>query len=403
MFELDYYVLSKWLKEARIWILYFLVFFASFSKAAIWIASSLLLTLWLIEKIGTFKWNIPRYFTDSELKLPLFIFFSVCLLSACISIAPQASWRGLFGKYFLFIMLFFLTQDTIDTEQKLRNVFKILTLSFFLLAANGLYQMATGSGFIDGRPLEEGKHVNCVFSSLNAFGTYLVFVAPIILNFVFHNYKINIIFKVILISVILSLLVFSSSAEAWIFLSLSIVIVSLLTRSKYSKIGLCLVLFFLIYLLILPASHNRLMGLNVQFNKGGRIELWRRTLAAWQERPVIGFGVSAVHAKAMREHLHYSRLAILHPHNLYLTILLETGILGLASFIWCVWRIFVKLFSLKNSYMGFGFLTGFFSFFLLNLTDYIFEVRIQVVFWVILGLAFTYAKLNLSPRLERHR
>jgi putative inorganic carbon (hco3(-)) transporter len=391
------------LKKTRTWIFYFFIFFASFSKAAIYIASSLLLILWLIEKIGTFKWKILRYFADSELKLPLFILFSVCLLSACISIAPQASWRGLFGKYFLFIMLFFLTQDTIDTEQKLWNVFKILTLSFFLVAANGLYQLATGSGFIDGRPLEGGKHVNCVFSSLNAFGTYLVFVAPIVLNFIFHNYKIKIIFKIVLISIVLSLLAFSFSAEAWISLSLSIVIVSLLTKSRYSRIGLCLILFFLIYLFILPASHNRLMGLNIQFNKGGRIELWRRTLTAWKERPVLGFGVSALHAKAMREHLHYSALAILHPHSLYLAILLETGILGLASFIWCVWRIFVKLFSLKNSSIGLGFLTGFFSFFLVSLTDYIFEIRIQAVFWVIIGLAFTYAKLNLSPRFERHR
>jgi O-antigen ligase len=391
------------LKKTRTWIFYFFIFFASFSKAAIYIASSLLLVLWLIEKIGAFKWNIPRYFVDSELKLPLVVFFGVCLLSACFSIAPWVSWRGLFGKYFLFIMLFFLTQDTIDTEQKLRNVFKVLALSFFLLAANGLYQMATGSGFIDGRPLEEGAHANCVFSSLNAFGTYLVFLAPVILNFLFHNYKINTIFKVILISIVLSLLVFSSSAEAWISLSLSIVIISLLTKSKYSRVGLCLILFFLIYLFILPVSHNRLMGLNVQFNKGGRIELWRRTLTAWKERPVLGFGVSALHAKAMREHLHYSTLAILHPHSLYLAILLETGILGLASFIWCVWRIFTKLFSLRNSSMGLGFLTGFFSFFLVSLTDYIFEVRIQAVFWVVIGLAFTYAKLDLSPRFQRNR
>ena len=154
------------LKEIRTWIFYIFIFFASFSKAAIWIASSLLLILWLIEKISTFKWNIPRYFADSELKLPLFIFFSVCLISACTSIAPQTSWRGLFGKYFLFIMLFFLTQDTIDSEQKLRTVFKLLTLSFFLVAANGLYQLATGSGFIDGRLLEQNKYVNCIFSSL---------------------------------------------------------------------------------------------------------------------------------------------------------------------------------------------------------------------------------------------
>lgn len=351
------------LKRTKTWIFYFLIFFASFSKAAIWIASPLLLILWLIEKISTFKWNVPRYFADSELKLPLFTFFTVCLLSACVSIAPQASWRGLFVKYFLFIILFFLTQDIIDTEQKLRNVFKILTLSFFLVAANGLYQLATGRGFIDGRLMEQGKYVNCIFSSLNAFGAYLVFVAPITLNFIFHNYKINMTFKAILISIILSLLLFSFSAEAWISLSLSIAIVSLLTRSKYSRIGLCLILFFLIYLLILPASHTRLMELNVQFNKGGRIELWRRTLIAWKERPVLGFGVSAVHAKAMREHLHYSTLAILHPHNLYLTILLETGILGLASFLWSLWCIFTKLFSLRNSYMGFGFLAGFFSFF----------------------------------------
>jgi len=167
----------------------------------------------------------------------------------------------------------------------------------------------------------------------------------------------------------------------------------LLTRSTYSKVGLCLILSFLISLLILPVSHQRLTGQRTQFNAEQRMELWDNTIAAWKERPVLGFGVGVLRTKAMKEHLHYSILARMHPHNLYLTILLETGILGFVFFIWFVWRTLLKLISLRNSYMGFGFLTGFLAFFLVNLTDYIFDPRIQVLFWVVLGLVFSYAKL----------
>ncbi|MBU4418548.1 MAG: hypothetical protein KJ594_01535, partial [Candidatus Omnitrophica bacterium] len=75
MSKLNFQAVFKWVGETKTWIFYFLIF-ALFSKAAIWSISSLLLILWLIEKIGSFKWNIPRYLANSELKLPLLIFFA---------------------------------------------------------------------------------------------------------------------------------------------------------------------------------------------------------------------------------------------------------------------------------------------------------------------------------------
>lgn len=54
-----------------------------------------------------------------------------------------------------------------------------------------------------------------------------------------------------------------------------------------------------------------------------RVELWKEAFQVWKNHPIIGVGPSQ----------YRGGISWTHPHNQYITILAETGLLGLASFI----------------------------------------------------------------------
>ncbi len=63
-------------------------------------------------------------------------------------------------------------------------------------------------------------------------------------------------------------------------------------------------------------------------------ELFRNAYALWKEHPITGLGVGGFrnHCDAMMEKINTTHCAI-HPHNIYLEWLSETGIIGLVLFI----------------------------------------------------------------------
>jgi tetratricopeptide (TPR) repeat protein len=75
-----------------------------------------------------------------------------------------------------------------------------------------------------------------------------------------------------------------------------------------------------------------------------RSSVFRDTLGMIADRPVLGVGAG----QFVIEFLPYSRLAdepvlraalVEHPHNEYLDIVAESGLLGLAAFVWLAWRV----------------------------------------------------------------
>jgi O-antigen ligase len=69
-------------------------------------------------------------------------------------------------------------------------------------------------------------------------------------------------------------------------------------------------------------------------NIGGRTSTWSESLAAFLERPVTGVGIDA-HRKATQ----LGKEA----HNLYLSVLAETGVVGFLLFSWVIWTVFARI------------------------------------------------------------
>ena len=136
------------------------------------------------------------------------------------------------------------------------------------------------------------------------------------------------------------------------------------SKSFYGRIFLavvvCVIIGGLIFLWIYPGKSGTLYELSrilhgelrEEFGSS-RIRIWRETLSLVRERPVLGGGTGSI---AKRLSIHFSRLVpetgstlqsfVDNAHNIYLTILSDTGVLGLLAYLGLLTAVFIHW--LKN-------------------------------------------------------
>ena len=78
----------------------------------------------------------------------------------------------------------------------------------------------------------------------------------------------------------------------------------------------------------------------------GRLEIWKDSAESLAKHPVLGIGIGNF-PYALSEKIGASKMGS-SAHNIYLHIAVEMGIVGLAAFLWILWNILDKIFSLSQ-------------------------------------------------------
>jgi O-antigen ligase len=102
----------------------------------------------------------------------------------------------------------------------------------------------------------------------------------------------------------------------------------------------------------------------------------------------------------MQQMFHVQRWEYQPSHNIFIYIAASTGILGLALFVWILWKIFSSTWNAPSSDWKFTLLVLGFSMLFVSLFDH-FLVTIQqgqLIFALILGLMLSY---SLEPHPDR--
>ncbi|NQU77131.1 O-antigen ligase family protein, partial [Candidatus Falkowbacteria bacterium] len=83
-----------------------------------------------------------------------------------------------------------------------------------------------------------------------------------------------------------------------------------------------------------------------------RIQIWKTSFAIIKDNPILGIGLGNFHSayikylpKTIENPLEYN---VIKPHNLYLNLWLETGLLGLIAFLWLIVIFYKKTTSIEN-------------------------------------------------------
>lgn len=372
--------------------------------------AALAIFFYLLKKISRWKGLIP---SANVLNRPLQFLILAVFISVVFSQYPRLSLFAFFGKFLKSVFLYFAFIEAFSNQKRIR-IFLIFFLASALLAAlSGVWQHYTGIDFIKGyffghkNPVLGGR-INSTFSDANAFGAYLLPVIGLVIHFLFTSIARQKSWFwagawAFFLGLLLACLCWTYSRSSWIGFLVILFVMVLLDRRKRLFVGTLLFVFIIIFL---PSLNNvRHMGLMsnggfqreigalyvLEHGEWERNFLWKKAISIIRSSPIHGTGLNTYSRIIMRDP---NRRTWWYAHNCYLQWAAETGLLGLACFLWMLFVLLRHGFDycqrikelwpltiLQGSVSGLsGFLVQ------SSFDNTFFTVQLGVLMWLIFGL-----------------
>ncbi len=308
---------------------------------------SLTIIIWLKEK--GFK-EIKDYFKNINkiyLSLILLLLLSV-LFSIYFNGNKMIGW-GMLKSYFLLPILFaFVVKDVFYDNEKNEKILYVIFSSGLGVAIISLFYKLAGKVTYDNR-------LEAFFNSPNYLAMYL---APsIIINFslLFQKniwYKITFFFLVII-------LYWTTSYGAWLAMGGTLIFIDYEKNRKKFKswfqwieksLLLKILLIFLLIVVVLQNNNSKWQNLwnwSERSSENSRLIIWRSAVKIVQDNWIWGVGPGNFQEQYLMYQKYfppYLEWAVPQPHNLWLAFWLQTGLLGLLSFLGLIFYFYKKSF-----------------------------------------------------------
>lgn len=280
--------------------------------------------------------------------LPLLLFFFILTFSSAInySIGSDVSWFNM--SIFQCIVLFILISIQLTDRDPIVGSKLLLYYVLGSILLTLLYSVGLGVDYsVDMR-------VSVFGSFANGLGFNLAITFIIILSFVFENKsshgKIRYLLLLIL-PLMLKVIAETGSRGAFVTLAIGVIIFILFIkmRRKYKSIfvvfGIISAYGMFIYMLQTDVFKTRLQLALETGDTSNRTEIWEMVLPLFMNNPVFGIGETGYQNYAPRLLNNY-----LSPHNVFIELLLYTGVVGLISYSMLLYQIFRKSLLLYRSY-----------------------------------------------------
>jgi putative inorganic carbon (HCO3(-)) transporter len=328
----------------------------------------------------------------SELNLPIAAFVFIAILSAFNSVSFALSFRGFFFKLVEGVALYFITIEAVSDERALNNILRVLLFSMALTAADGIFQLITGTDFI--RHFYAGRMMQGPFHNPNGFSGWLLIMVFLAFGLA-RSGKNNRPAMWFLTGLLVICLVLTYSRGAWTAAALALIFMAILKDRKVFVITtvIALILCFIIPCYIKGASSWAM-----------RSCLWREALQIIEDFPLLGTGINTY--ANIGPHYAIVGGGGSYPHNCYLQMAAETGLLGVGAFVWVIFALFkTSLANLKIIKDPFyktlltGMLAGLFGFLAHSFVDTdIYTLQLVNLMWVMIGLIVAAQKIALQKR-----
>lgn len=319
--------------------------------------------------------------------------------------------------YCCFILGYFLTVALMKTKKWLSRGVKALSVSSAIVALYGIYQYLTGNiqtTWLDTEMFSDIEGRACsTFENPNMLAVYLIMVLPIVISIAISEKSgFGKMTGVAATFLLLACTVLTWSRGGWIGLALGIVVFLLILSSKTLSVflfGFCALPFVPA---IIPSNiWNRLASIGnlADTSTSYRVNIWKGTLSMLGD--FWGSGIGVGQSAFSQVYPSYSLAAIErapHSHNLFLQILTELGVGGLALFIILLVAFAASTLNYMRTacdkkmriFSGAAF-CGILAALMQGMTEYIwYNYRIFFVFWVVLGLSVAFRRCGQAS--EEH-
>jgi len=305
-----------------------------------------------------------------------------------------------------------------NSRKRLKRFIVVFLISCTLICINGFYQSIVGHGFILGH-IFDGR-ISSSFRHANDFGSYLLIIVPVLISlsfltgskrqgeeqgtdgFTFLFSPGMKIFYVILFILSLACLGLTYSRGAWIGFVLSLAMFGVINR----RVSLFFILIIVVFLSIFyPKLTEKRIPIKDRWSflvENNRLSYWRRASNIIKDYPVFGCGLNTYALVEGRYNVGWGG----YPHNSYLQMAAETGLVGITFFLWMLFVLFRdSLRALKqieiqrHKILLFGFTTGLLGFLIHSFFDTNFySVQLGSLLWIIMGVIVALQKIE-SPNM----
>jgi len=382
-----------------------LIFTLPFSKSMVEICFGAALVCWVAKRLIIYPSLSVKAFkpVSTKLNIPIYAFVFLGFLSTVFSVSLLLSLKGFFFKLFQWAMIYFIVVEVINSSRKINRMLVILLLSMILINVNGIYQFITGMDFIRGRA-SYAHVIRSSFDNPNGFAAWLLVMAPLALSLAYFGKNTRIIKLMLwlLTGVLIFCLISTDGGGAWIAAFLSLIFIGIFRHKKLLVIAIAIVL---ILPFVIPDHIKESPGLLLSsrdINVNVRTELWQEALSIVKDFPLLGSGLNTYAVVALDYKI--TERGGTYPHNSYLHMAADSGILGLGAFIWIIIILFKTSFAnLKRiddkfySALLIGFLAGLFGFLVHSFVDVnIYMLQLGNLMWFIVGLIIAVQKVSLE-------
>jgi len=321
--------------------------------------------------------NNKYYFFKNK---PFVIFFIFCFYCITVSIfVAKSTWLSFESSLFYFRIGIFICAIwyLIENNKKILNYFYYsLILSFLLLAVDSYLQYFIGIS-LTGDVLEnqgkyllgDSKRISSFFGEEKIMGSYLARLYPLLfaLFVLKKKNKIEIYLMIIFFILVSSLILISGERASFFFHTLSIFFIIIL-MNNYKKFKIIIFAGFLIITssFILSNNHLKQRMINMPINDianymftNNHDSLFRTAFNMFLDKPIFGHGPKMFRV-ICKDEKYATGVApcMTHPHNFYVQLLAETGIIGFsflfsafAYVLYCAYRQFKSIVLRQKRYL----------------------------------------------------
>jgi len=402
--------LAKALERSSYWLIVLIPVGMAIAPAPMNVFMGLLIGSFFFGKL--LRREVPISLTS--LSIPLLLLFLVTCISLVNSVDLRDSYVGGILRLLQYIFIFFAVADGIKDARHIKIIIGSIALGAFLVSMDALWQVQTGADFIRGyAPVVNIGIVRATasFKDSNVFGIYLSALAPLIfgLTIFFYRKKYRLLFIIISLAILIGIVLTYSRPSL-----LAIYVVFILFGiCKRNKIILSLLIVFTLLSPFIAPKPVKQWAKDTNYNpvrfmcNDDRIAIYLNSLNMIQAHPFIGVGANAFmnsykYYKDFPEYRGVVTLDEMKAHSIYLHTAGEIGLIGLAIFIWLLFKLFIEARqiyrSLDDDFLKIIVLSlsGCLLAFLVNgLTESSLSYsRVSLVFWYLCGFLFSIKRLQ---------
>ncbi len=340
------------------------------------------------------------HFRRTPLDAPVALFALVLFISAVTSFAPVSSIK-IFLVYFAFVLGFYLTVNAVRTKGQLYALIISMLFAGAAVALYGIYQhmfgFAEGTTWTDTEMFEDIEtRVISTFGNPNVLGEYLLLLIPVSAGYILSrpssfNKGVS-----LAVTALLSVcMVFTYSRGNWIGLIVAIILFCMFYDGRIAWLGVLAA--FFVPILMPQTVINRFMSIGdtTDTSTSYRVYIWMGTIAMLKDYWMSGIGLGSDAFNMIYPFYSYSGIVAPHSHNLYLHIIVENGIMGMAVFLIIVFTYYRMAISsivadkkdkmLRATITGLS--AGMFGYLVQGMFDNVwYNYRIVFMFYIILAL-----------------